>query len=415
MRILRASSIMLLSLGTLVGAAPDAGAVSAFPGAEGYGADSVGGRGGQTYVVRSLCDYHPAQGGRSAQCPDYEDTLRWAVEQSHPRTVVFDVGGNIVLKHPLYIQAWASNLTIAGQTAPSPGVTLSPSPDDDGMSLIEIQSAHDVVIRHIRLRAGASLGKWENHAIFVNAFGGPQPYNIIFDHVSASWATDDLVGFQDVTDATVQWSILSESLFLDAAQVAQLDADLCAAQMAGNPNVTGCYDEGTDQCIPCSRIGGVGKGMLIDYNPNVANPYTGRISVHHNLFAHHFLRTPQAAAGAVSTAPDLPYPLEIVNNVIHDVARHAVMIMDGACGPDLDEICDPALSCVCAASSGTGGTSTLWRKHRVNLVGNTFSLSAETSSILSGCNRHFWTMSCSGIVSTPISDAMMMRSSRVTK
>jgi hypothetical protein len=118
--------------------------------------------------------------------------------------------------------------------------------------------------------------------------------------------------------------------------------------------------------------------MLIDYNPNVANPYTGRISVHHNLFAHHFLRTPQAAAGAVSTAPDLPYPLEIVNNVIHDVARHAVMIMDGACGPDLDEICDPALSCVCAAPSGTGGTSTLWRKNRVNLVGNTFSLSAET-------------------------------------
>jgi len=165
--------------------------IVAFPGAEGAGHLSLGGRGGAVLRVTNLDDAGPG-------------SLRAAVEAKGPRTVVFDVAGTIQLKSPLKISE--GRITIAGQTAPGGGITLR----DQTL----VVAADDVVIRFIRSRLGAQ-SKTEGDAIWV-----AKGRRIILDHVSASWSVDETLsasarfdppenGFYDLT---VQWSIISESL-----------------------------------------------------------------------------------------------------------------------------------------------------------------------------------------------------------
>jgi pectin methylesterase-like acyl-CoA thioesterase/pectate lyase len=205
--------------------------LTAFPGAEGAGRLSLGGRAGRVLKVTNLDDAGPG-------------SLRAAVEATGPRTVVFDVSGTIVLAKPLAIRE--PRITIAGQSAPGDGITLRNQP--------LIVEAGDVVIRYIRSRLGDE-GHAESDAIWVHS-----GRRIILDHVSASWSVDETLsvnnafrkpedGFYDVT---VQWSFITESLNKSL-------------------HVKGPH----------------GYGSLI------AGGFGTRISFHHNLWAHHSGRNPR--------------------------------------------------------------------------------------------------------------------------
>jgi hypothetical protein len=173
--------------------------VPAFPGAEGAGKFSFGGRGGRIFVVTNLDDSGPG-------------SLREAVESAGPRIVVFNVAGIIHLKMPLFIEA--PYLTITGQTAPGDGVCIAGE-----STLID---THDVVIRYLRFRRG-------NTSVFDrdDALGGNPIGNIIIDHCSCSWGGDENISLyrhitpsaQGGTDQklptlniTLQWNISSEAL-----------------------------------------------------------------------------------------------------------------------------------------------------------------------------------------------------------
>ena len=158
----------------------------AFPGAEGFGAQSLGGRGGKVLFVTNLNDGGPG-------------SLRSAVEAEGPRTVVFHVSGTIALKKTLAIRN--SHITIAGQTAPGDGICLK----DYGLSI----AADHVIVRYIRCRPGGNSGA-EPDAISIS-----KGRDIIVDHCSASWSVDETLSAstsRGLGNVTVQWCIISESL-----------------------------------------------------------------------------------------------------------------------------------------------------------------------------------------------------------
>ncbi|WP_428941054.1 pectate lyase family protein [Fontivita pretiosa] len=137
--------------------------IPAFPGAEGGGAYSFGGRGGRVFVVTSLEDSGPG-------------TFREACEAAGPRIVVFNVAGIIRLKDRVRIRA--PYITIAGNTAPGDGVCIA------GANVAV--DTHDVVIRHMRFRRGETNVGDRDDSIGGNPIG-----NIMIDHVSASWGLDE--------------------------------------------------------------------------------------------------------------------------------------------------------------------------------------------------------------------------------
>ena len=156
----------------------------AFEGAEGCGKYTVGGRGGKEYVVTSLAD------------DGSEGTLRHAVEAEGPRAVTFAVSGDIHLTAPLNIRN--TYLSILGETAPGKGITLR----DHNVFI----TADQVIIRYLRVRLGTRYG------VEADAMGARHCRNIIIDHCSISWATDENASFYNFRDATVQWCIISEAL-----------------------------------------------------------------------------------------------------------------------------------------------------------------------------------------------------------
>ena len=160
-------------------------ALPAFPGAEGFGANAVGGRGGTVYHVTTTND----SGAGS---------LRTGVSVAN-RTIVFDVSGTINLASDLAISK--NNLTIAGQTAPGDGICLK------GW-LTSVQNARDVVVRYLRCRPGdAACPTFQDDAFhFVNAT------NCIADHLSATWSIDECLSCTWSTNVTAQWCIIGESL-----------------------------------------------------------------------------------------------------------------------------------------------------------------------------------------------------------
>jgi hypothetical protein len=171
----------------------------AFPGAEGGGAYSFGGRGGRVIVVTSLEDSGPG-------------TFRDACEQGGARIIVFNVSGIIRINTPVIIRA--PYITIAGQSAPGDGICIA------GESVWI--NTHDVVIRYMRFRRGeTNVGRRDD------AIGGNPIGNIMIDHVSASWGLDENMSmyrhmYNDSTgtaeqklptvNITIQNSIFAESL-----------------------------------------------------------------------------------------------------------------------------------------------------------------------------------------------------------
>lgn len=180
-----AVGIALLSLLVALVTVEAGGVVLAFPGAEGFGADTPGGRGGQVLIVSNLNDSGPG-------------SFRAACEAKGPRIVVFRVSGLIDLQSPVRITE--PFVTIAGQSAPGAGICLK----RNGLSI----DTHDVVVRHIRSRPGDISGKEVDGL----AIGGSSR-RVIVDHCSVSWAVDEnLSPSGNIADVTVQWSIISEAL-----------------------------------------------------------------------------------------------------------------------------------------------------------------------------------------------------------
>jgi len=150
----------------------------AFPTAEGYGKYTVGGRGGDVFEVTNLND-------------SGEGSLRVALETEGARTVVFRVSGTIIGDFSIK----NDSITIAGQTAPGDGICIK-----GNLSV----GADNIIIRYIRVRFDPSTG--ENDGI-----GGRYHKNIIFDHISASWSTDETMTLYHNEYTTIQWCIIAQA------------------------------------------------------------------------------------------------------------------------------------------------------------------------------------------------------------
>lgn len=169
----------------------------AFPGAEGFGSTTPGGRGGRVLTVNNLSDYGPGE-------DPVPGSLRQALESPGPRTVVFTVNGIIRLKAPLVIGSLEdpmlgesrSFLTVAGQSAPGGGITLADQP-------LIVTNVHDVVLRHLRVRESPNDGiSFMHHS-----------RRVVVDHCSVSWSRDENIGMNgDHQDVTLSYGTIAECL-----------------------------------------------------------------------------------------------------------------------------------------------------------------------------------------------------------
>ena len=162
----------------------------AFPGAEGFGKYTTGGRGGKVFIVSNLND-------------DGEGSFRKAVTAKEPRIIVFAVSGTIHLLSPVSIKG---NVTIAGQTAPGDGICIADHPVSLG--------GDNIIVRYMRFRLG---DRHQNKGMVDgggadDAFGGVGRKSIIIDHCSMSWSTDEVFSVYNGDSTTLQWNLISEPL-----------------------------------------------------------------------------------------------------------------------------------------------------------------------------------------------------------
>ena len=223
-----------------------------------FGANTIGGTEGEIVRVTSLAEDGPG-------------SLRHAVTRVGPKLIVFEVGGVIHLRD--YLEIKHPFTTIAGQTAPPPGITLS------GAGIVI--KTHDVVLEHLRIRIGDGPGPSPHNRDGISVEGRPdgsrEIYNVLIDHCSVSWAIDEGVTFifPGVLDATIRRSIVAETL--------------------------------SDSSHP---KGPHSMGLLVAKGAK-------RIAVLQNLLAHNMFRNPVIAANASAF---------VANNLIYDFGLHAIHV-----------------------------------------------------------------------------------------
>jgi List-Bact-rpt repeat protein len=243
-------------LSTMVAASTDPNPfLPAFPGAEGYGAVSIGGRGGRVLEVTSLADSGPG-------------TLREALEAFGARTVVFRVGGvitlstSIIVEHPF--------VTVAGQTAPQDGITLRFQPGGRG-ALIYVRT-HDVILRYMKLRRGATGYHGDSLSIL------DPSENVVVDHCTITWATDEnfeiyTVDASPLRNITIQRSLIAEAL------------NEVTGTTAGHP------------------LGGLISGV----QETDLWTFVHNVDVHKSVFAHNIHRNPRVIAKGAKVVGNIMY------------------------------------------------------------------------------------------------------------
>ncbi|MGD8698399.1 MAG: Ig-like domain-containing protein [Gemmatimonadales bacterium] len=242
---------------------PAPSALAVFPGAEGFGVETPAGRHGAILKVTNLDDSGPG-------------SLRAALGSAGPRTIVFEVAGTIALSADLDIRE--PFVTLAGQTAPSPGITLRGA----GLRVF----TNDVLIQHIRIRVGDAESGPDPKIRDALQVLGPHAYNVVVDHISASWAIDEVVStWYPLHDVTIRNSIIAEGLHQSL------------------------HPEGPHS-----------TGLLI-------GDESERVAVIGNLFAHNYARNPQFKGGTSGI---------VANNLIYDPGYQSVRISDAYdTGPSL--------------------------------------------------------------------------------
>jgi len=242
------------------------GPLSVVPGLRGFGVTTPAGRGGAILRVTNLDDSGPG-------------SLRAALASPGPRTIIFDVGGTIVLSRDLQISD--PFVTVAGQTAPSPGITLRGA----GLKVF----THDVLVQHLRIRVGddPSGPDPENRDAF--QILGPNAHHVVLDHISASWAIDEVAStWYPLADVTISHSIIAEGLH------------------------DSLHPEGPHSC-----------GLLIGDGSQ-------RVAVIGNFLAHNHDRNP-ILKGNTATV--------VVNNLIYDPGYRSIRISDSdGSGPSIASI-----------------------------------------------------------------------------
>ncbi len=282
---------------------------AAFPGADGGGMYATGGRGGVVVHVTTLEDTRDKSTGQPMI-----GTLRKALQMDGTRTVVFDVSGTINLTSQLEITG--GNLTIAGQTAPGDGICIAGYP--------VVVRASNVIIRFLRFRMG-DQNKVEGDALSIN-----DHKNIIVDHCSFSWSTDECVSCYGNTNFTLQYCFITESLRR-------------SVHVKGNHG-----------------YGGIWGGTNATF--------------HHNLLAHHDSRNPRFDHDFVNAK--CAGPIDYVNNVVYNWGgnstyggegtnrgaggRHINMVNNyykyGPATSKKTRLVDPTVACADNCGKSPGGT-----------------------------------------------------------
>ena len=226
----------------------------AFPGAEGYGRFTEGGRGGDVYYVENLNDAGPG-------------SLREGIDTvDGPRTILFEVSGTISLESPLRFEG--SHLTIAGQSAPGDGITLK---DHN----IHLYNASHVIIRYLRIRLGDENKENEAPDVITTDYCD----NLILDHLSLSWGIDGNHDSRGCKNYTMQWCILSEALH-DSIHPKGPHA-MCASFRAPLSNVTIHHNLFATSRERHPTIGGsvLEAEWILDFRNNVVYNWCGAANV----------------------------------------------------------------------------------------------------------------------------------------
>jgi pectate lyase len=233
----------------------------AFPGAEGFGKYATGGRGGEVFIISNLNDKGPG-------------SFREAAEAKGKRVIVFAVSGTIHLQTKLSIKG---DVTIAGQSAPGDGICIA----DNSVGL----AGDNIIIRYLRFRMG---DKYQKGGMVDgnggdDAFSASRKKNIIIDHCSMSWSTDEVFSVYGGDSTTLQWNIIAEPL-----------------------NYSYHFETG-DKDYEHHGFGGIWGGS--------------HLSGHHNLFAHCVSRNPRFNGTRLGATQEFA---DFRNNVIYDWGHNTV-------------------------------------------------------------------------------------------